>query len=126
MGDSRGCILSSNATKKQETVEEHHYIVTRGDSSIGLAPGLISDSSLEGNLTRDNSDSDLLSSVPYLTPILIPRIMAAIMTTWCEFQVESVKFFFPCPDHNRTVAPTRVSAIEAGAIDPAWKAQHAI
>jgi hypothetical protein len=51
--------------------------------------------------------------------------MAAIMTTWCEFQVENAKLFFPCPDDNRTVASTHVSVIEAGAIDPAWTAQHA-
>lgn len=115
-------LLTPRKSKKQA---RNIIILSREDSGIGLAPGRISDSSLEGNLTRDNSDSDLLSSVPYLTPILIPRIMAAIMTTWCEFQVENAKLFFPCPDDNRTVASTHVSVIEAGAIDPAWTAQHA-
>ncbi|KAJ8597732.1 hypothetical protein M405DRAFT_876813, partial [Rhizopogon salebrosus TDB-379] len=76
-------LLTPRRSKKQA---RNIITLSREDSGIGLAPGRISDSSLEGNLTRDNSDSDLLSSVPYLTPILIPRIMAAIMTTWCDWK----------------------------------------
>jgi hypothetical protein len=47
------------------------------------------------------------------------------MTTWNEFLVGNAKFPFP-PDESQSVDFTRVSAIEAGCIDPSWKAQHAV
>jgi hypothetical protein len=48
------------------------------------------------------------------------------MTTWHEFLLEHAKFPFPRLDESRSVGTTHVSTIEAQAIDPSWKATHAV